>query len=421
MKRKILQFILKILAKLYLLRYKPLVIAITGSVGKTSAKETVRAVLSSKFYVRCNKKNYNNEIGVPLSIIGLEILNKNIVYWIFGLLKSVFKLIYTNYPKILVLEIAADRPNDIKYLIDIIKPKIGIVTAIGEIPVHVEFFSGPEEVAKEKSKLIKSLPPNGWAILNYDDDVVLNMKNKTRARVITYGFGENAQIKCINYENRIKEIDGESVPDGIMFKVEYENNIIPFKLNNVFGKQQIYSALAAIAVGSIFDINMVNISEALINYQPPPGRMHLIKGIKHTYIIDDSYNASPLSMIAALETLAILPAKRKIVVLGDMLELGKYSLEAHRTIGEKASKIADYIFCVGDRAKFICSEAESLGFNKNNLFSFCTSDEAGKKIQEIIKKGDLILVKGSRAMKMEKVVLEIMAEPQKAKELIEFS
>lgn len=414
MKRKIIQYILKILAKLYILRYKPLIIAITGSVGKTSTKEAIKTLLKSKFYIRSNPKNFNNEIGVPLTILGIKTLKKNILWWITIFLKAIFKLIYTNYPKILVLEIAADKPNDIKYLINIIKPRIGVVTAIGDIPVHVEFYSGPEEVAREKRKLIEMLPPIGWAILNYDDEIVLEMKNKTRAKVLTYGFDERAQIKCINYENQIKN----GVPKGINFKVEYKGNIVPFKLNNVFGKQQIYAALAAIAVGLIFNFNLVEISEALTNYKTPPGRMHLIEGIKETYIIDDSYNASPLSMLAALETLAILPGKRKIAVLGDMLELGKYSLEAHKTIGERASKISNYIFCIGERAKFICSEAENLGFEKKNLFTFDTSDQAGKKLQEIIKKGDLILVKGSRAMEMEKIVLEIMKEPEKAKKLL---
>lgn len=417
-KRKILQFILKILAKAYIWRYQPIVIAITGNVGKTSTKKAIATVLDSKFRVHSNDKNYNNEIGVPLSIIGMEFLNKNVPQWLIGLFKSIIKLIYTHYPKILVLEIAADRPNDIEYLVNIIKPKIGVVAAIGQLPVHVEFFSGPEGVAREKAKLIESLPPNGWAILNYDDEVVLDMKNKTRSRVITYGFGENAKVKCLNYENRIKEVEGELIPEGLNFKVEYEGNIVPFRLNNVFGKEQIYASLAATAVGLIFDMNLIEISEALTNYKPPPGRNDLLKGIKDTYIIDSTYNASPLSMHAALETLGILPGKRKIAVLGDMLELGRYSLEAHRTIGERASKIADYIFCVGDRAKFICDEAESLGFKRENLFTFETSDEAGKKVQEIIKKGDLILVKGSRLMKMEHIVLEIMAEPEKAKELL---
>ena len=158
--------------------------------------------------------------------------------------------------------------------------------------------------------------------------------------------------------------------------------------------------------------------KALKEFQPLPGRMRLIKGIKNTLIVDDTYNAALLSMEAALESLKIFENRRKIVVLGDMLEIGEYAPEAHKKIGKKASEIADLIFTVGSRAKFIAEEAIKQGFPENKIFQFMVSDDAAIKAQEEIKENDVILIKGSRAMKMEKVVKEIMAEPDKAKELL---
>jgi len=194
---------------------------------------------------------------------------------------------------------------------------------------------------------------------------------------------------------------------------------VPVKLINVLGKHQVYPALAAAAVGIIFNLNLVDISEGLMTYRSLAGRMKLIKGIKNTLIIDDSYNAAPLSTLAALETLKDFSEQqekgRAIAVLGDMLEIGRYAPETHERIGKKVVETSNLLFTVGERAKFIAKGAREKGMIKNKIFEFCTSDEAGKPLQNIIKEGDIILVKGSRAMKMEKIVKEIMAEPRKAK------
>ena len=202
-------------------------------------------------------------------------------------------------------------------------------------------------------------------------------------------------------------------------------------MSGSLGKSQSYAAAAAAAVGAILGINLVDISEALSEYHGPKGRLKILKGIKNSTIIDDTYNASPLSTHLALETLRDLPATRKVAILGDMLELGKYSIQAHQEIGNMAGSIVDLLICVGARAKFIADSATQgvnewssrrmTAFNqmsRENIYRLDTSDEAKLKVKELIKEGDLILVKGSQGMRMEKVVEEIMAEPDKKRELL---
>ncbi|HAM95668.1 TPA: hypothetical protein DCP13_02140 [Candidatus Azambacteria bacterium] len=415
--RRFLQHLLRILAAAVLKKYRPYVIAVTGSVGKTSTKEAIFAV-SKSFEPKTRRSfaNYNTEIGVPLTILSEKEKIRGFRSWLKVILKGLTLLaLRLDYPKILILEMAADRPGDIKYLTEFVKPNVGVVTAIGEIPVHVEFFSGPKAVAREKAVLIESVAPSGRSILNYDDEVVLEMKEKSRARVLTFGFSPEADVKATNYEMR-SPASGDQA--GISFKLEYGGSFVPARLYDVFGKQAVYAVLAAASCGLVLGMNLVEISEALKNYQSPPGRMRIIKGIKNAWIIDDTYNASPLSTTAALEALRAIEGKRRIAVLGDMREIGKYSEEAHQTIGEKAAEFADLLFTVGEKARFIKSAAIQYGLSEEKIFHFDTQEEAGRALQNAVKQEDIILIKGSRAMKMEKIVEEIMAEPRRADELL---
>ncbi|MFH1308970.1 MAG: UDP-N-acetylmuramoyl-tripeptide--D-alanyl-D-alanine ligase [Patescibacteria group bacterium] len=405
--RKILEKILKILSKLVLKKYKPVIIAITGSVGKTSTKEAIFHVLKTHFgehRVRKNIHNYNNEIGAPLTIFGLETGGKSILKWLLRFLKIFYMLIdRINYPDFLILEMGADRPGDIKYLVDFIHPKVGVITAMGDIPVHVEFFKSPEAVAKEKRNLVSCLEKDETAILNYDDKRVKNMSKDLKSKILFFGLNEEADIKATNYSLNENELN---------FKLEFDGKSVPGKLIDVLGTQHLYSALAATAVGIVFNMNLIEIVEALKQFRPLSGRMRLIKGIKNSLIVDDSYNAALLSMQAALDSLKIFN-RRKIVVLGDMLEIGDYSLEAHKLIGKKANEIADVVFCIGARAKFIAKEIKN-----KPVFEFDTSDQARLAIQDEIKENDVILFKGSQGIRLEKIIKEVMAEPNKAKELL---
>lgn len=411
-----LQFVLKLLAKATLLRYSPGIVGITGSVGKTSTKEAVKTVLSKERSVRSPSKNFNNELGLPLAILGDWETTGGIFFWLKVIIVGLFGLIVTKkrYPEILVLEYAVDRPGDMKYLLDIARPHIGVFTAMGDIPVHVEFFAGPEAVMREKGKMIAQLPATGFAILNADDPLVMQMKSQTRAKVITFGFEDRADTHIANFTNRF---DGKS--GGISCKLSYGGSTVPVRIDRALGKSQAYSIAAAASVGLIFGMNLIKIAEALSDYEAPAGRLKFIQGVRESFLIDDTYNASPAAMEAALETLRSLNAKRKIAVLGDMLEIGKYTLEAHEAIGSSLKKRGiDILITVGLRGKLIAEAALRTGFPAKDIASFMNVDEAGRFLQSRIQKGDLILVKGSQGVRLEKVVKEVMAEPMRAEELL---
>ena len=426
---KILQRILKKLAQMTIRRYRPTVVGVTGSVGKTSTKLAIAQVLGSERQARYSRGSLNNQFGLPLTILGewshkeLKLVSKlepagikrisKAMFWLKVVLLGALRWASgrVKYPEVLILEYGVDRPGDMKYLLEIAKPNIGVITAIGDIPVHVEFFDGPLALAQEKVRLIESLPPGGFAVLNHDDNTVARFKGRTRARVITFGFGPGADIRIAEFKNRVEgnARGREKRLAGISFKLACAGGDIPIKLDGLFGKAQAYAGAAAAAIGLLFEMQPNKITEALKTYHGAPGRMELVPGVKHTYLIDDSYNASPLSMHAALHTLGDLPGKRKIAVLGDMLELGAYTIEAHEIIGRLAVRIADILVTVGSRAKFIAEAAKKAGMPKRSVYVFDEPEEAGRGVQDLMRRGDLVLIKASRAMHLEKVVEELRA------------
>jgi len=418
--RKILQFILKILAKIVLWQHQPEIVAVTGSVGKTSTKEAIYHVLKKQFRVRRNVKNYNNEIGVPLTILGLETGSRSLFAWLKNFFKAGLIILgKENYPEILVLEIGVDRPGDMKYLVDFIPVKIGIITAIGQFPSHLEFFPEKGKLIKEKALLVKSLSKNGLAVLNYDDLSVRMIGDDLpeKVKMIQYGFGGGADLKIFNFQFSLPAGRLEKGDFGVNFKLDYQGNVIPIKLSKVLGKHQAYAAAVAAVVGLNFGLNLVEISNALRKYRSLAGRTNLIKGVKNSWIIDDSYNSSPSAALAALEILEEFPG-RKIAVLGDMLELGEATEAGHRQIGQKAASVVDLLFTIGSRTRFIADQAQQQGLAQEKIFKFSQAKEAALVIQEKLAKGDIILIKGSRAMHLEKVVKEIMAHPEKADKLL---
>lgn len=410
--KKIVEKILKKLAASVLRKYQPIIIGVTGSMGKTSTKEAIFAVLNRKFNVRRNVKNYNNEIGVPLTILGLESGGRSFGAWLNNFLKALETIFsIQEYPEILILEMGADKPGDIKYLMSFIDPSAGVITGVGETPVHVEFFGTSAQVAREKAKLIGFLRSDDFAILNFDDKRVKNLASKTKAKILGYGFDIDAKVRAINYESDIG-LDIEN--SGISFKIDYQGKTMPVKREGIFGQHQVYPMLAGASVGIAFGMNLLEIVEGLKNYKPPRGRMNLLAGIKQTWILDDSYNASPAATLEALETLSQFEGRRRIAVLGDMLELGQFTEQAHRQVGEKVGKSADFFFAVGDRMEFAVEAAKSKGMKKQKIFWFEDADATRLPLQMTIQKGDMILIKGSQSMRMEKIVEEIMAHPEKA-------
>lgn len=416
--KKIIEFSLKIASLLVLKKYSPIIIGITGSVGKTSTKEAIYCVVRQQYIAHRTQRNENNEIGVPLSILLCEGPGRNLLKWMWVKFKALSLIIIRSkyYPEVLVLEFGANRPGDIQYLTSFIKPKVGVVTAIGEIPAHVEFFSGAKAIAREKSNIVRCLDAQGFAILNFDDDAVLDMKRETKAHTITYGFGDGADVRAVSLLYK-PFIEGRP---GVSFIIEYKGKRIKIELPAVLGKQQVYSVLGAYATGIALGINEENIKSSLMSFEAMPGRMRVIEGIKKSWIIDDSYNASPIAMHAALDTLEALKAKRKIAVLGDMREIGKYTFEAHQAIGDRAARVADILICVGDAAKIIQQEAIVKGLDSKKVFWFDVDalHLAGSLLKSTIKSGDIILVKASRAIHLEKIVKEIMAHPEHADTLL---
>lgn len=410
------------LARAVLKKYQPLVIGITGSVGKTSTKEAIFAVLASKMSVRKSPGNYNTEFGVPATILGIRAPGASLPRWIGAITRALRMLLLRDatYPKVLVLEMAADRPGDIEFLVRIAPPKIGVLTAIG--PAHLERFGTIERVAAEKGKLLAALPAEGTAILNADDERVMATAAKTKARMVTFGFSDEAAVRAADISTTLIHNEDGQIGAGMTAKVAADGAVVPMRLDGVLGASHVYAALAATSVGVAFGMNLVEIAEALRAYTPPPGRMRVISGIKYTIILDDTYNASPLSMRAALETLRSLPIveeTRRIAVLGDMLELGAETERAHEEVGRHVAELGiDLLVAVGERARAIHEAASKAGISADRVFHFGSAEEAGRFVQERLRRGDIVLAKGSRAMRMERVVKELMAEPLRAKELL---
>jgi UDP-N-acetylmuramoyl-tripeptide--D-alanyl-D-alanine ligase len=420
--RKLLKIKLKILAKLIIKKYQPKIIGITGSIGKSSAKSAISHVLTENFNVRTSYKNYNNEIGLPLTIIEVKSPGKDYFYWFIIILKALKLLLIRDksYPKILVLEMGVDRPRDMDYLLSIVKPDIAVVTAVSYS--HMEFFGSLANIKKEKQRLVEALSSSGVAILNYDSAQVKEMEKVSKAKILSYGIkSENVSLQAqdIIY-NFAREKSYEL--SGINFKLNYQGATVPVYMKNVLSEAAIYATLAAIAVAVELGVNVVNAASAFNNFFLPPGRMNILPGIKHSFIIDDTYNSSPEAAISAINILGKMNIDKessKYAVLGDMLEIGSYTIEGHRLVGRKTyeNKI-DYLLAVGERARDFIRGAKDVGMNEDRIYYFDYIEEAGRFLQNRIKAGDVILVKGSQGARMEKVVKEIMAEPEHASELL---
>jgi len=418
--RKILQFKLKLLAKLIVRKYKPHIIGITGSIGKTSSKEAIVTVLDGRFRVRASFKNYNNELGVPLTIIGHESAGKSLSGWLSVFIQA-WKLLFItdkNYPEILVLELGVDRPGDMAYLCSIITPEVGIETAVSYS--HLEYFGSVNNIKKEKQVLIENVDNKGLSVLNYDNELTREMAEVSHAKVITYGLKEGASLMAQDISYNFSK--GDYDLSGLHFKMSYDGSIVPVFMKNVLSEPAIYAALTGAAVGLHFDMNLVEIASALNNFNLPVGRMNLLAGLNHTFIIDDTYNSSPEACIAALNVLGnirISEDGKKYAVLGDMMEIGDYTEDGHKLVGAKIAELKiDYLVAVGQRAKFMTVGAKEAGLAESNIFQFDNTKEASEFLLSKINNGDVVLVKGSQSMRMEKIVKVLIAEPERAKELL---
>ena len=412
-------YILEWEAKLVLRKYQPKIVAITGSVGKTSTKDAVYTALSRFYFVRASKKSQNSEIGIPLTVLNLSNVehSMDILGWIRNILNGLILVIMpSHYPEWLVLEVGTDKPGDIARATSWITPDIVVVTKLSKVPVHVEFFNTPEDLFAEKGNLVKALKRGGTLILNSDDEDVLAYKNLSEEKVLLFGMGNGADISAKNYEVVYEE---NGLPRGITFIIESKNEEYPVFLEGTLGEHHAYGVLVAFAVCRSLGEHLSIAGKAFKHHEPTPGRMRLIEGIKDSIVIDDTYNSSPVAVEEALKSLESLSkAHRKIAVLGDMLELGKFSIDEHKKVGTLVARVADLLVTVGIRSRYTAEDALDAGLDESKVLQFDDSKEAGDYIQNIIEKGDAILVKGSQGIRMERVVQEIMAHPEDKEKLL---
>lgn len=403
-------------ASLLLKRAKPTIIAVTGSVGKTSTKDAIYAAIKQHTKARKSEKSFNSEIGVPLTVLGLKNAWNNPFLWIVNIIEGLFIALFPgDYPKVLVLEAGVDRPGDMESMTAWLKPNIVVLTRLPDIPVHVEYFERPAEVVAEKMRLVHSMKSDGVLIYNHDDPIIQSELENVRQKSIGYSRYLPSHYRASN--DRV--VYKDTVPYGVTCTVTHLTDSVEVTVGGVVGIDQGYMIGAAAAVAGELDIPLSVLPEALQQLSPPAGRMRLLPGIKQTLIIDDSYNASPIAAESALATLKELQhGKRKIAVLGDMLELGRFSVREHERIGELAAGCVDMLCTIGVRSRKTAEAALEHGLHESKILQYEDSLVCGKELQNLLEPGDVVLVKGSQGIRAERVVEEIMAEPERAEELL---
>ncbi|OGN94544.1 MAG: hypothetical protein A2Z71_05300 [Chloroflexi bacterium RBG_13_50_21] len=350
------------------------VIGITGSVGKSTTKEVVAEVLSQRYCTLKNKGNLNNEIGLPLTMLSL-----------------------TEQHERAVLEMGFYVPGEIKFLCDLALPHIGVVTNIGT--VHASRAGSQEVIARGKAELVHALPKDGFAILNYDDPLVRNMADQTQAHVFFYGMESGVDLWADNIESLGLE--------GIRFLLHYrqENNrpaeILQMRVP-LIGRHSVHTALRAAAVGLVDGLTWQEIVSGLRSASNDL-RLIAVRTKNGALILDDTYNASPESTLAALNLLNDLEG-RKVAVLGDMLELGQYEQRGHEMVGIRAAEVVDELVTLGERGKIIASAALEAGLPANRITILDEAEQAVQYLLPNLKQEDVVLIKGSNLMRMDRIV-----------------
>lgn len=350
------------------------VVAVTGSVGKTSTKDILASVVAKKYKVLKTQGNLNNQIGLPLTILKLKDHTA------------------------MVVEMGMSKLGEISTLTNIAKPTVCVITNVGT--AHIGELGSRENILKAKLEILEGMQKNGSLVINNDNDM-LNAWNKTNNnyKVITFGIENKSDIMAENIN--LQEYSSEFIANDNNKKLKVE---VP-----VGGKHFVYNGLCAIAVGKLLSIEDSEILEGIKEFELTKNRMDVKKNKNDVTIINDCYNANYDSMKAAIEYLAKLNAKRKIAMLGDMLELGEYSVSLHQKIGEEIVKNKiDILIIVGEESKNIVKKALELGYKKENTYNFENTEEAIQKLQEILNPQDAVLIKASNGMNFSKIVEAIM-------------
>ncbi len=347
------------------------VIGVTGSVGKTTSKEAIDAVLRTRYRTLKSEASYNNEIGLPLTLLHLTAAHERVV-----------------------LEMGMYARGEITQLARIALPEVGVVTNVG--PTHLERLGTIESISEAKAELPQALPPEergGVAILNHDDERVRAMANQTSARVFTYGLGRDADLWADQIESRGLE--------GVSFRLHHGREQVHARVPTL-GRHSVHSALCAASVGLVEGMSFTEILAGLRS-QSEQLRLIAVPGPQGSTILDDTYNSSPMSCIAALTLLDELGG-RKVAILGDMHELGSHEEEGHKIVGRRARDVVDVLITVGKLGQIIGREALAAGMPSDSVHQVETNDEAARRAYTLITQGDVVLVKGSRGMRMEEIV-----------------
>lgn len=415
--KKIIVSIMTAEARLVLARHRPRIVAITGSVGKTTTKDAVYAVVSAAFSTRKSEKSLNSDIGVPLAILGLENAWSNPFKWVMNIIRGLV-VIVRPYEEWLVLEVGADHPGDIGAIARWLKPEIAIITGVPEIPAHLEYFSSPEAVVQEKLSLARFVATGGSIILNGDDDRLMQEEGKFDGKkTFTYGTNEKATLTAthigIAYRNE--------VPTGMQFRIDHKGSSIPVAVSGALGTPRVYAALAGLSVANVIGIDILTAVDGLRGWVPAPGRMRILEGVNGSIIIDDSYNSSPAAALSALDALAAVEAKRRIAILGDMRELGAHSMEAHQLVGRRAAGVVDILVTVGEESHALADSARENGLKADHVreYGYGASVQVGKDYAAELRAGDVVLVKGSQnRIRLERTVRGLLAHPEHAADLL---
>ncbi len=409
--KSIMVFVLAFFARSVLHRYRPRIVMVTGSVGKTSTKDAVAAALTARFYVRKSQKSFNSEFGVPFTILGVGNPWNDPLAWL-SVLKSalVLMLLPNHYPNMLVLEVGADKPGDLARILRFATPDAVVVTRLPEIPVHVEAYASPEAVREEEFSPAYALPAGAPLIISAEDPYAHTCAKRTPAHIISYGTTEEANVRM--REISFNETHGKV--SGMQATVSVNNEQGRCVVKGSAGETQLLPFAAALAIAQAFDISLTDALAALENYEAPPGRGRLLAGKNGSVIIDDSYNASPAAVEEALKTLKAFPhTGRRIAVLGDMLELGRYSVMEHERIAVLVGESADVIVTVGIRARAFAvapKNAEVLQFDNSRI--------AAAALADFVREGDVILVKGSQSIRTERIVESLLARKEDVVRLV---
>ena len=350
------------------------VVAVTGSVGKTSTKDIIANVLSKKYKVLKTEGNYNNEIGLPLTVLKLK-----------------------NHTA-MVVEMGMNSFGEISLLTNIAKPTTAVITNIGT--AHIGILGSRENILKAKIEILEGLQKDGTVIINNDNDLLHKWyeENKNSYSVITYGITEKSKFNAINI--RLNQ-------DQSKYDLNYNGEIINIHVP-VAGEHFVYNSLCAIAVGETYNISIEQIKEAISNFELTKKRMDILNKENGIKIINDCYNASYESMKAALECLNKMETPRKIAILGDMFELGEYTKQLHRKVGEEVlNNNINILITVGENSLEIAKTVEENGFDKNNIYTTANAKEAIAKLKEIIKPNDAILIKASNGMHLDVIAESI--------------